>query len=252
MVTRLHRDHRKVVGDLQDLLIVGMTQAQRITAGHAHLHLTQGVGRRIGILKKTLEEIFRLFPPQRTETLDREDLTTVQIHLHAFVINLSGVFDNWAWAYLLRHGLVERVGNRRNVGMFIRRTQDLLPATLREYLQSEQIATWHESYLKLYRDTLAHRIPLYIPPAAWTDDDAAKYRTLEEEKIRLIQAADWQKLDEVWAEQDRLGRACHSFLHEAVAGGDSRPMYLHPQVLCDGMTVVEFGNKFYLEWHGHT
>jgi hypothetical protein len=32
-------------------------------------------------------------------------LADVQINLHAFVMNLYGIYDNWAWAYVLRHDL---------------------------------------------------------------------------------------------------------------------------------------------------
>jgi hypothetical protein len=58
----------------------------------------------------------------------------VQINLHAFVINLSGVFDNWAWAFIHRHDLLRNVGGKTNVGMFKEATQRLLPAALSDYL----------------------------------------------------------------------------------------------------------------------
>lgn len=246
---KLQNEHRAVSNDLQSLLLSGMTHAQSCGSEKARLYLTQGVGRRVAVLKKASEEIFRLFPPDRGETLPRDDLTAVQIYLHAFVINLSGVFDNWAWAFVHRHGLQERVGGPLNVGMFKTATQDVLSKPLRDFLRSNEISGWHGNYLKTYRDTLAHRIPLYIPPASWTTEDSERYQKLETEKIQLIHAGEWVKLDQVWAEQDHIGKACPMFLHEVVAGGDTRPMLLHPQVVCDGMTVVDFGKRFYAEWH---
>ena len=103
--------------------------------------------------------------------------------------------------------------------------------------------------MKSYRDALAHRIPLYIPPASLTEEDAANYQRLEAEKARLIQEHDWDRLDEVWGEQDQIGAPCFFFLHEFSAVENSRPVFLHPQVLSDGITVVDFGERFYREWH---
>src|SRR5262245_16384311 len=122
-----------------------MTHAQSAQNKDAYLYLTQGVGRRVGVLRRTVEEIFHPFPPERTDTLSRDELAAVQINLHAFVINLSGVFDNWAWAFIHRHGLLQEVGGRLNVGMFKEATQRLLPTTLREYVQSENISSWHNN-----------------------------------------------------------------------------------------------------------
>jgi hypothetical protein len=229
-----------------------MVAAQGGLPAGAHLYLTQGVGRRVGVLRRALADVFSTFPPDRKDPIPRDDLTGVQISLHAFVMNLAGVFDNWAWAYVLRHDLLEAVGGRLNVGMFKRATQDALPEGLRAYLRSEEMSAWHDNYLKTYRDALAHRIPLYIPPAAWTDADKLEYERLEAEKVRLIGELRWQELDEVWSRQDRIGSACALFLHEAVVGGDSRPVYLHPQMICDGMTVVDFGRRFYEQWHMRT
>ncbi len=32
------------------------------------------------------------------------------------------------------------------------------------YLESSRIKSWHDDHLREFRDALAHRIPLYIPP----------------------------------------------------------------------------------------
>lgn len=250
-VASIHRESDGVLRDLRALSFRGMDAAQNQANPHARTYLTQGVGRRVQVLQHAMRDVFRLFPPEQTAPLTRENITAVQINLHAFVINLAGVFDNWAWAYLYRHNLLQQVGGSLNVGMFKRPTQEVLPAVLRDYLQRD-IAQWQAEYVKTYRDTLAHRIPLYIPPAAWTAEDTAEYQRLEAEKVRLFREESWDQLDAVWDQQDRIGSACPMFLHEAVAGGNLRPVYLHPQMICDGMTVVAFGQLFYDHWHLHT
>jgi hypothetical protein len=195
-----------------------------------------------------LERIFTLFPPAQERPLSHEVLTEVQICLHAFVINLSGVFDNWAWAFVLRHELMPAIGDHRNIGMFKAATQRLLPSPLREYVTSPEISDWQDKYLKGYRDALAHRVPLYIPPAAWTPQDAERYQELEQEKIACIRNRQWEQLDRAWAEQDAVGLAYPVFLHEFSEDERARPVYLHPQLLSDSATVTAFGRRFYGAW----
>lgn len=246
----LYRDAEIVGLDLTNLMAEGVRQSQKLEKD-ARTQLTQGVGRRLAVLKNAVATIFGLFSPLQVPPLKHEVLTDVQINLHAFVINLSGVFDNWASAFLLRHGLIARVGHYRDIGMFKAKTQALLPTPLREYVTSESIAKWHKEYLTGYRDALAHRIPLYIPPAVWKPTDAETYNALEEQKQRLLSEQQWEQLDKLWAEQDALGEPCFYFMHEFSAATSARPVMLHPQLISDGMTVVEFGNLFYTTWHEH-
>lgn len=250
LLKQLRTNHDRIVQDLQSLMFEGLKQSESLSSEEARRQLRHGVGRRLGVMKKSVERIFTLFPPSQQIPLQREVLTEVQIHLHAFVINLSGVFDNWAWAFLFRHGLKNEI-DKRNVSLFKKETQRFLPVALRDYLSSQDIATWHEKYLKSYRDALAHRIPLYIPPAQWTEDDAKRYQELEKQKIECISQGEWDRLDAVWAEQDSVGRSCPLFLHEFSEEEHSRPILLHPQILSDGMTVTEFGSKYYAAWSEH-
>ena len=247
---QFRNNYTTVVTDLQSVMFEGLKQSEPLTNEPARRQLRHGVGRRLSVLKKSVEKIFELFPPSQERPLQREVLTEVQIYLHAFVINLAGVFDNWAWSFLFRHDLVQEV-ERRNVSLFKRETQRFLPNVLREYLTSADIAAWHQDYLKGYRDALAHRIPLYIPPASWTVEDSQLYERLETEKIECIRRGEWDRLDDVWAKQDAVGRSCPLFLHEFSDDEQSKPLYLHPQMLSDGMTVAEFGKRYYAAWHEH-
>lgn len=248
LTNRCHRSLR----ELQTVMLTGLSLVNATLPARANTYLQHGVGRRLEVLRKSLDQIFLLFPPSRTKPLPHELATEIQINLHAFAINVSGVFDSWAWAFVLRHNLLARLNNRReNVGMFKPRTLALLPPRLRDYLNSNEVSGWHEHYLKGYRDALAHRIPMYIPPATYTGPDADRFNELQREKQRLFQSRKWERLNEVWAEQDAIGTACYVFLHEYSADQDARPVLLHPQLLSDCATVVDFGNRFYEAWHEH-
>jgi hypothetical protein len=127
-------------------------------------YLDQGACRRFNVIQRAIERVFSIFPPERVQVLEREELPDVQIYLHAFVINIYGVLDNLAWVFILERNILATIGARTRVGLFIPATQVHLPRTVRDHLQSTAVSTWYSSYAKNYRDALAHRIPLYVPP----------------------------------------------------------------------------------------
>jgi hypothetical protein len=234
---------------LKELMLQTVVQGQESSHTGVREHLLHGVARRINVLGRAIENIFGKFPPSTSSLLERDALYDVQINLHAFVMNLYGVFDNWAWAFVFRHGLESEIRDRRGVGLFHERTTRYLPPILRDYLSSSTTTDWHEKYLKSFRDALAHRIPLYIPPAEITPEEGDRYNRLESEKVELIRTMQWDRLEEVWDQQAELGRPSFVFLHAFSEDDPPRPILLHPQLLCDAGAIVEFGTIFLKHWH---
>jgi hypothetical protein len=248
-VTDLKAKNARMLGSLQTLQLQCIVHGQALPADSpAREHLLHGAGRRLSVLKRALQRIFETFPPDVARPLEREPLADVQIYLHAFVMNLYGIFDNWAWAFVHRHGIEAAIGNRQGVSLFKTSTRRYLAPRLREYLTND-LTRWHDEYLKSYRDALAHRIPLYIPPATFTPEEGERYNALENEKIERITAQDFPRVDQIWAEQAALGRPCLAFLHSYGEEGAPKPVLLHPQVISDAMTVVEFGGLYLEHWH---
>ena len=154
-----------------------------------------------------------------------------QISLHAFVINLYGLFDNLAWAFVWRHRL-EKTIDRRQVGMFSEGTKRYLPHELRSYVNSPTMENWSTQYLKNYRDALAHRIPLYIPPASYSDADAERFEAINHEELECIRAHDWDRVNALRAEEHELGTACPMFVHSFSDSEGGRPVFLSPTDAC--------------------
>ena len=249
LAAKLLREHDTVQTELQQLLLSTIRAGQSLTDDRAKDYMLHGAGRRLSILRRCLENVFRLFPPSRTTPLDSEDLYEVQISLHAFVMNLYGAFENLAWCFVLRHGLEEEIGDRRRIGMFSKSTQQYLPVPLRAYLTSETMQKWQTEYLKNYRDALAHRIPLYIPPATYTPEQSERYKALDQDEWESIQLQQWDRLEKIRTEKATLGSACPMFIHSYSDEGGGRPLYLHPQMVCDIKTVLEFFPLFFSHWN---
>lgn len=240
-------EYGKVCYGLQYLMLKTVVAGQESKHPGVKEHLLHGAARRLNILKKSIENIFNEFPPTTNLPLDRDTLYDVQINLHAYVINLYGIFDNWAWAFIHQHDLLVEVGGKHGVGLFNNRTTDHAPKPIRDYLSSETTINWHEKYLKSYRDALAHRIPLYIPPAEYTPEEGERYNQLENEKIGLIKTMQWQRLDEVYEEQANIGRPSFVFLY-SYEEETPKTVIFHPQLLCDGLAVIEFGTLYMEHW----
>ena len=235
--------------DLQKLMVECIQHGQALPESSAREHMIRGAGRRLGVLVHSTENIFSLFPLTTTKPLDRDAVADIQVYLHAFLMNLYGVFENWGWAFVLRHDLEASVGGRMGIGLFNRKTQKFLPPALRDYLTQGPVPEWHEKYLKNYRDALAHRIPPYVPPSEVTPEEGKRFNELEAERVDCLRNHDFERLDRVDAEQAEIGRPSWTFMHAFSEVEPPRPLLLHGQLLTDSMGVVECGRLFMTHWH---
>ena len=236
--------------DLLRLQLKVSHQASGLDDAGAKEHLLYGVGRRLDLIRNAIGNIYRIFPPDRAATLTRQEAADVQINLHAFVINLAGCFDSMAWAFVARHGLLGDIPRgERGVALFYESTARFLPQRIRDYLSADAVRDWNTRYLKHYRDSLAHRIPLYMPRAVLTDEQATEYSTLEVDKMRAIERGDVGLYELLETQQARIGRPCFSIMHSPTALGQSRPIAVHPQLVSDVMALIDLGHVFLDNWH---
>jgi len=143
----------------------------------AREYLTHGLMRRLATVTRCTENIFSLYPISKASKLSKEARNDLAINLHAFFINISGILDNIAWIVAFEHGIYidnnNRQVNRGDVCLLgKKRFKRYIPAKLKSYLNQQHIKDWYNQYSKNFRDALAHRIPLYIPPAILTPDEA--------------------------------------------------------------------------------
>jgi len=135
------------------------------------------------------------------------------------LINISGVFDNLGWVFVYERDLFGKAKDgkidRNGVGLFIKKTQDKLKPELRAYLDSNPIKSWHEDYSKKYRDSLAHRIPLYVPPSLLDKAEEEEFYD-NEKQIQFLDLRKERDRDKYYALNDKrhkLGRVSYFFAH---------------------------------------
>lgn len=252
----LYADYNRLRREIERLLLQLASQNRDFEDNTVRDHFFYGAGRRLRGLRKATENIYNLFPLETTQPLSEDVLMDVQINLHAFVINLYGIFENWAIAFTARHGLEQVVTNPMHRSFFRRELRSHLPDTLHSYVTSEAFTTWRDKYLKNYRHSLAHRIPLYIPPAWFTEEEGVRYNELEEEKFELLLGWDGssevdnvlERVKAIEGQQENIGRPCPTFTHSFIENDEVEQVYLHPQLLSDLGVVVEFGQLYLQEW----
>lgn len=212
--------------------------APLLSSERAREYLTHGVCRRLSLMARALENIFRMCSPDRTGSLSSDDRTDVEINLHAFVINVHGVLDNIAWVVVFHYD-DKNVTQRRAVSLFKEKVQQHLSDRAREYLNAERIRLWYKEYAQAYRDALAHRIPLYVPPAYFDPASSEEWNLLQAEINEALLGRNIEHAVELERRQRALGEFLPVFVHSYSPLEMAPPVYFHPQLIVDSKTVLE-------------
>ena len=199
--------------------------------------LLHGVARRLDVIERCVENIYSLFPLRRETLLSREELKDVDINLHAFFVNIFGLLDNMAWVAVYERNRRKGI-NKKDVSLYKNTTQEILNDDFKQYLNSDRMKKWHDEYLKNYRDALAHRIPLYVPPKSLTSDQQKQVADIEEKRNKAIKGMDVSLMDNLQKEEDNIGTPSPFFVH-SLTETDSKVVSLHAQVITDFGTVEE-------------
>ena len=239
-MVEMRRNKERLLLDLLHL-------AENLQVPSAAVFLREGVLRRLGTIHRCAENIFDTYPPDRQELLNQAELSDVGIYLQSFLINTYGVLDNLAWVCALNGNFPDpdNYRNRLQIGLFKEAMRPYLPETLLAYLDQGPSKTWFEDYAKKYRDSTAHRIPPYIPPSGVTTADIERLKQLQEEASAALRSHDFERHEQLRDEERRVG----SLLPYVVLtlSGDLQaepPVIMHPQIMCDLMTIHELLKKF--------
>ena len=206
---------------------------------HAREYARHGFCRRIQIMAHCIQGVFEMLPPERADVPEDETVRDATVYLQAFVFNTFGSIDNLAHIWVSERQVKKADGTslaRANIGFGkkCKRVMESLPEGFRDFLN--EIETWWE-YLRSFRDALAHRIPLYIPPSLVTDDNVEEYERKGAEILDAIRRREYAEAEALDNAQNELISflpvTTHSFEKQ------SRFVYFHCQMLADFNTVEE-------------
>jgi hypothetical protein len=211
----------------------------RSAAEFAH----HGFARRVQLLRRCVENVFKIIPPGASQVPSRARLYNAEINIQAFVANAYGSIDNLAWIWVHESGLHSKI-DRRRVGLREHHSEvrASLSAEFRGYIS--KLDKWFE-YLVEYRDALAHRIPPYIPPGvvrpAWVD----AYNSLSMQISEALRDLNNDTYEKLVQQQNELLIFQPLITHSVTETTAHFPF--HAQMIADFLTVEELGEKMLSE-----
>ncbi|HEX4196313.1 MAG TPA: hypothetical protein VHZ26_02635 [Caulobacteraceae bacterium] len=204
----------------------------------AREHADHGLARRLGTMARCIEQVFALLPPDLDASPDRDTTIDATINIQAFVMSAFGCCENIAWIWVRERDVRLPNNNplppaRVGLGPNYPAVRDSLTPGFRAYLDSR--AEWFE-LLKNFRDALAHRIPLYIPPFTIDPARAADYQALGAAATAALRSHDFKGYEKLLAEQKALTRFQPIMAHSLTGRG---VVVFHAQLLADFATTEE-------------
>lgn len=226
---------------LEQVAIQKLFLAYKFITEDAREQALSGYLRRTNTLLRAIENVFELLPPELDAIPDRNVVVDATISIHAFVVNTFGALDNLAWILVNERNVVGKKGKNLNPKSVSLANPYLLASCgvdFRAYLERRD--DWNKG-MRAFRDSLAHQVPLYIPPYTIKHADREQYDKFENEKAEALisrKPGEYKRLD---YEQSKLG-TFHPVMVRSVSDEKGQAQF-HPQLISDFRTVHEFGRE---------
>jgi hypothetical protein len=196
-----------------------------------------GLCRRMETLIHIIENVFDILSPDLDVIPDRDDVVSATIGIQAFTLNAFGCLDNIAWIWVHERGVKGEGGVELEpieVGLGKKYVRKSLTDGFRKLIDSRQ--GWLGNLVD-FRDSLAHRIPLFIPPYVVPEPNQDKYRELESQMFGEPgrNPVEYERLK---AEQKALCQFVPGMMHSIFE--KSPQVEFHSQLLNDYVTLDEY------------
>jgi hypothetical protein len=227
---------------LQDKLLTHTFKSPR-----ALEYARQGLGRRLDEMSRSIHFIFELLPPEQESIPERDERIAATMLLQSYFINVQGCLDNIAWIW------VYETDQRASDGSELRRGMVGLGKDYRYLMKSfsssfsahiRGLKKWMQ-HVAEFRDSTAHRIPLYIPPYVIAKKDSAEYERLSREAVAAYQRGDKFAYYKLRRDQDALGKYRPWMSHSPVESSPN--CVFHKQIIQDFTTIDEITQKLFVE-----
>jgi hypothetical protein len=202
-----------------------------------------GLIRRMDTMLRAIEYVYDVLPPEKEDIPETEETVSATILIQSFVINVHGCLDNLAWIWVYETNQKDKWGgdlDRRMVGLsegywYLRKS---FSKPFRKYLKSRK--GWFR-HVAEFRDSLAHRIPLYVVPFILSEGNTKEYNRLENEAFAAGLKGDYNEYDQFKTQQQKLGAYRPWMTHSPTEGAPAA--VFHQQLLQDFLTIHECAVK---------
>src|SRR5947207_15229646 len=84
----------------------------RLTNEAAYEYVRHGFVRRLGTLKRCIENVYSIYPPERSDKPLKEECVDLGISLQSFIFNIFGCIDNLEWIWVKEKQINHKRGRR--------------------------------------------------------------------------------------------------------------------------------------------
>jgi hypothetical protein len=238
-IAALHKGHEEVHRQFVDLRERYISRKYK--SDRAKEYANHGFSRRLGTMVRAIDLVFEILPPEREDIPKRDEVVDATIAIQSFVLNTFGSLDNLAWVWVYEKDVKGKDGIELDpkwvgLGKGNKQVRNSFSNEFRSYLDSRQ--DWFD-HLKGFRDSLVHRIPLYIPPYIVTPETVDEYNRLEQASGDALRRANLKEYDRLQSEQKKFVLFRPWMTHSRYEKAPSA--IFHSQLLADYVTIDEFG-----------
>ena len=199
-----------------------------------------GFFRRFSMLFHCIERVFEIYPPDREKVLEDEERYDLEAFIQTFVVNLYGAIDNLAWIVNAENKL-----NLKNleISLYNKEIQKCFSKEFVSYIYNDEsrgFKNWYEQHCKVFRHSLGHRIPLYVPPSGVYNAD--RYQQISIDRINAILNHNFVKVEELNNEEKSLEHILPLYIHSFEE--NSPQVIIHAQLISDFRTILELYDNF--------
>lgn len=244
-IKQLKGAYAEIEEKYQSLLLVFATRSyKQKEAAEFAMH---GFIRRIKTMKRCIDNIYRVCPPDIDRKPSSEELSDLAINLQAFVLNVYGSLDNLAWVWVKEKGILNKKGNSLSNGEIgfaekYSAVRDTFSPEFQDYLKT--LDKWF-GHVENFRHALAHRIPLYVPPYVSNEEEVKRERELEVLRTEALKKHQFDEYERLTDEVETLGKFIPWMTHSF--GENSPQAVFHAQIIADWNTVMQISENFIKE-----
>ncbi|WP_147272242.1 hypothetical protein [Phyllobacterium salinisoli] len=205
--------------------------------------------RRFRMIDSSFKSFQSIVPPNRTVPLSQGQSDRVCRDLNAIYIDILGLLDNYAWAMVYQAGSpATQAAKPLAINLF--KPPFTADTALKPTADILQVFKDWEKVVKTRRNPAAHRMPLYVPPAALSPADVIEFERYEDLISKALHAQEFEKLEPLRERRSRIGSLVPKFLHDP----DGPVMDIYPILPEDIGQVVKIGRiaQTFLREHGRT
>lgn len=164
---------------LNELIIKSSQMLEIVKNKEAIEFLSEGVGRRLKMLKECTESISKIYCNSRIKALDNTENAIISENTNFFYANIYAIIDCLAFVLAFEEPSYKinrhNPNDLRQVGLFNKKFYSCFDS-LDKKLNLIKLKYWYDEIIEL-RHPIAHRIPLYFPDF-FTEEEAQEMREI--------------------------------------------------------------------------